>query len=284
MESFTAGVRQLFWSNDRPTLLFWVLTIFVLSLIVYLVTAYVYGKQMPSDLVPTPTPLTKQIQLLSFKEASDRFSGSGSTVCGFFNVTMGDRTTHFQNTNTDNYTTLVGVKDAFEFQLAPAGVAMNEYAARVRIGIGSKKFEYLELPPMPQQKWIFLSILREGRRFDVMYNDQIVGSHRLDAYPVQPNNPLLVAPTLSTPRFLGTAVHVFAMNYRLSPSDLAVLRAQMSDTTGAPHSPLTFPLLSTFLSFLSVPDLRSFCIPGLPCSPVTEPPPNRMKMWASIYN
>jgi hypothetical protein len=280
MESFTAALSQLFWTNERPTMLFWILIVFTLALIVYLVTAYVYAKQMPSDLAPTVIQLNTQTQLLSSQEASTRFSGSSSTVCGFFNVTMGDRTTHFQNTNKDNYTTLIGVQNSFEFQLAPAGVSMNDYSARVRICTGIQKFEYLELPPMPQQKWIFLSILREGRRFDVMYNDQIVGSHRLDEYPIQSNNPLYVSPNTTTTRFLGTAVHLFAMNYRVTPPDLAILRAQLSDTTGAPLEPISFPLPF----FSSFPDLRSFCIPGLPCTPVTEPPPDRMKMWTSIYN
>jgi hypothetical protein len=282
MEAFTTAVRQLFWSNERPTMLFWVLMILVLSLIVYILVATIYTKQAPSDLVPTPIQLSTQTQLLATSSVSSLLSGSGFTVCGFFNVTMGDRTTHYNknNTSADNYTTLIGVQDGFEFQLAPAGVSMNDYLARVRICTGPKKYEYLELPPMPQQKWIFLSILREGRRFDVLYNDQIVGSHRLDAFPIQPNNPLIIAPTMSKPRFLGSAVHCFVMNHRLTPSELAVLRAQLSDTTGAPPPPLSIPLPS----FFSFPDFRSFCIPGLPCTPVTEPPPNRMQMWTSIYN
>jgi len=281
MESFTSNVGQLFWSNDRPTMLFWLLVILLLALTVYLLVAYVYGKKSPNDLAPTPIQLNTQTQLLSSKEATDLFSGSGSTVCGFFNVTMGDRTTHYQNTNIDNYTTLIGVQNSFEFQLAPAAVNMNDYVARLRIITGTNTIEYLELPPMPQQKWIFLCILREGRRFDVMYNDQIVGSHRLNGYPTLMGNPLLVSPTTGTPRFLGTAEHIFAMNYRLTPSDLVTLRAQNSDTTGAPPQPLPFPLPSFFFSF---PDLRTWCIPGLPCTPVTEPPPNRMKMWTSIYS
>jgi len=282
MESFTSSVGQLFWSNDRPTLLFWILIILLLSLIVYFIIAYVYGKQSPNDLAPTPIQLNTQTQLLSSSDITSMFAGSGSTVCGFFNVTMGDRTTHYQNTHVNNYATLIGVQNSFEFQLAPAGVSMNDYIARLRIATGPGKFEYLDLPPMPQQKWIFLCILREGRRFDVMYNDQIVGSHRLEAYPTLVGNPLLVSPTpaAGNPRFLGTAQHIFTMNYRLTPSDLMTLRAQNSDTTGAPPPALSFPLPNLF----SFPDLRTWCIPGLPCNPVTEPPPNRMQMWTSIYN
>jgi len=274
------NVSQLFWSNNQPTMLFWLLIILLLSLTVYILVAFLYGKRSPSDLAPTPIQLNKQTQLLSSNDAATLFAGSGFTVCGFFNVTMGDRTTHYQNTNVDNYTTLIGVQNSFEFQLAPAAVSMNDYIARLRIATGPNKFEYLELPPMPQQKWIFLAILREGRRFDVMYNDQIVGSHRLDAYPTLVGNPLLVA--TAKPRFLGTAEHIFAMNHRLVPSDLMILRAQNSDTTGAPPHALPFPMPSFVTFFL--PDLRAWCIPGLPCAPVTEPPPNRMKMWTSIYS
>ena len=42
MESFTGNMSQLFWANERPTMLFWVLIIFVLSLTVYLIVAAIY--------------------------------------------------------------------------------------------------------------------------------------------------------------------------------------------------------------------------------------------------
>ena len=267
-------------------MLFWVLIIFALSFTVYLIVAAIYGAHAPNDLAPTPIQLNTQTQLLTSEQVSSTLTGSGCTVAGFFNVTMGDRTTHYQNSDVTNYTTLIGVPNMFEFQLAAAGVSMNDYSARLRIITGGNRntVEYLELPPMPQQKWIFLCILRDGRRFDVLYNDQIVGSHRLDEYPnVASGGTLQVAPTVTpsaSSRFLGTAVHLFAMNYRMLPADLAIMRAQNSDTTGAPPPALSFPLPS----FFAIPDLRFFCIPGLPCAPVTQPLPNRMKMWTSIYN
>ena len=281
--SFTSSIVELFWSNSRPTMLFWVLMIFTLSLIVYLVVAAVYGSRAPNDLAPTPVQLSTTAQLLDSGATNNLMTNPGFTIAGFFNVTMGDRTTNMQDPNVANYTTLIGIPGTVEFQLAPAGISMNDYSARLRVTTAEGD-EYVELPPMPQQKWIFLCILRDGRRFDVMYNDQIVGSHRLDRYPnTSTTNPLQIAPSSkkgAASRFLGKAVHIFTMNYRMSPSDLAVLRAQLSDTTGAPPEPMPFPLPSIF----SFPDFRTFCIPGLPCSNVTQPPPNQMQMWTTIYN
>ena len=283
--SFTSSIVELFWSNSRPTMLFWVLMIFTLALIVYLVVAAVYGARAPNDLAPTPVQLNTTTQLLDSRATNALMTSPGFTIAGFFNVTMGDRTTNVQNPNKTNYKTLIGIPGTIAFQLAPAGVSMNDYSARLII-ITPGGTEYVELPPLPQQKWIFLCILRDGRRFDVMYNDQIVGSHRLDRYPnTSATNPLQVVPfSAKAPnsRFLGKAVHIFTMNYRMSPNDLVALRSQHSDTTGAPPEPLPFPL--PLPSLFSFPDFRTFCIPGLPCNNVTQPPPNQMQMWTTIYN
>jgi len=297
MSSFLVSLKALFWNGDKnlPTVLFWILCVFVLSLITYLIVAYLYGKHAPSDLAPNPIQLNTATTLI--QNGQSLMLSPGFTIAGFFNVTMGDRTRN----SGKNYTTLIGIPNCVEFQIAPATTnptntdsanPVNQYSAQLKIttvpstATAPATYELVNLPPMPIQKWIFLCILRDGRRFDVLYNDQIVGSHRLTAYPnTSTAQSLQVAPDANAnakgvPRFLGTAVHIFTQLYRMSPPDLAVLRAQNSDTTGAPPSALSFPLPSLF----SLPDMRTFCLPGLPCTVPTTPPPNPMQMWESIYN
>jgi len=242
--------------------------ILILCLVVYGIVAYYYSKAKPLDLVPTIIPLNKKTDLYSSNLATTSFlAGSGGTIAGMLQVVMGDRTVALGSTN---YTTLIGIVGTVELQLVPANASSpTKSTARLKIGQ-----EIIDLPPFPLQKWVFLAILREGRRFDVMYNNQVVASHRLDNYPTATANSLQVG----GPAFLGNAIHISVLNRRLSPAELADMRALFSDTTGAPPTPVPFPFP------FSLPSLQTFCLPGLPCNPVEAPPPNAMKRWSSIYS
>jgi hypothetical protein len=169
-----------------------------------------------------------------------------------------------------------------EFQLAPAPTAeqgpnASKCTARLMITVvpgGPTGVEVMDLPPLPLQKWVFVAVLRDGRRFDVLYNGEVVASHRLAMYPKQVSSPI----TIGGPTFIGQAQHVLVAPRRLSPSEVAYQQAILSDTTGQP--PVKFPLP------LPIPfgDLQTMCLPGLPCNPVNAPPSNQMKAWYSIYS
>jgi hypothetical protein len=243
-------------------------SILLICIVVYVLVAYYYTKAAPLDLVPKMTSLNTKTDIYSSNLAATQFlSGAGGTIAGLFNVHMGDRTMALGSTN---FTTLLGVVGSVELQLVPANPSSpTKSTARLKIGN-----EIIDLPPFPQQSWVFLAIMREGRRFDVMYNNQIAASHRLENYPTATANTL----QMGGPAFLGNAIHVSIINRRLLPAELAALRASYTDTTGAPPTPLPFPFP------FSIPSFQTFCIPGLPCNPVTTPPPNTMKRWNSIYS
>jgi hypothetical protein len=63
---------------------------------------------------------------------------------------------------------------------------------------GTQQEEYIELPPIPRQKWICISILREGRRFDIIYDN---GSNGLtkEYWLPQPTDIKVFNITLSDP-------------------------------------------------------------------------------------
>lgn len=253
---------------EGSTLLMWFGIIFLILIIIYAIASYYYYVAPPVDLAPTLTPLNKKTDLLSSNQATTTFiSGQGGTITGLFNVHMGDRTVALGATN---YKTLVGIGGTVELQLVPAN-ASSPTKSTARLKIGS---EIVNLPPFPQQTWVFLAILREGRRFDVMYNNKIVASHRLDNYPRPTQNTLQMGGSA----FLGNAIHINVVGRRLAPQELATMRASISDTTGAPPTPLPFPFP------FSLPSFRNFCLPGLPCNPVTTPPADTMKQWNSMYS
>jgi hypothetical protein len=261
----------------------WPAIIFTVLLIILCILLFRNRTPGITDYMSSMVELNKATYPVGSNEThSILFTGSGCTLAGLFNVTIGDRTNQINTAVSTNFTTLFGSVGSIEFQLAPAGASATDSNAQLLIGTQSGIPEVVPLPSLPAQKWIFIAILRDGRRFDVLYNDSIVASHRLTSYPgtsVQNKIQVGADPSSPTapPRFLGNAVHLFALNYRMSPADLAVLRAKYVDTTGGPPTPLPFPFPIDLLS------LQTLCIPGLPCKPVNQPPPNHLQAWSSPY-
>jgi hypothetical protein len=138
--------------------------------------------------------------------------------------------------------------------------------------------ERIEIPAIPMQKWILLSILRDGRRFDVMYDDKIVTSHRLQYYPLTPSNSL----KLGNERLLGKAVHLLVADQRLTPELVIQEYKRLSDTSGAPEAERSLPFFGK-INDISIPNL-SVSVPGLDIAPIVgNPPPNAMKAWKTLY-
>jgi len=262
------------------------IVLLILVVVVYTVIAIVYSSANTyTDLLPSLTGLNVETQVLdSGSVKTALLSQGGSTVAGFFNVQFGDRTSRMTDTAALTYTTLVGVKGAFEFQIAPSklffdvsgvGMKIPQSTAQLIVYTSNKQFDTIPLPPLPQQSWVFLSILRDGRRFDVMYDDKIVASQRIDTYPMAIQNPLVVG----SPALLGQVIHVFTRNTRATPTQISALRATYSDVLGQP--PVKFPI-----PFLPIPfgNLQTACVPGIPCNPVSAPPTNALKAWSSRYS
>jgi hypothetical protein len=269
--------------------IFWPLIVFIIMVIIFAVLLFRTRSPGITDYMPNMVSLNTTTNAIGSNEAHTiLLSGSGATLAGLFNVTIGDKTTQTATPTTNSFSTLFGMKDSIEFQLAPANISNPNNTAQLLITTNARGSnntfltEAIPLPPLPAQKWTFIAILRDGRRFDVLYNDQVVASHRLTYYPntgVQNQLKVGQSPLTSTApvRFLGSAQHLFAFNFRMAPGDLAALRAKYVDTTGAPPIPLPFP--SPFN--LSLPGI---CIPGLPCNPVNEPPPNALQAWSTPYS
>jgi hypothetical protein len=161
-------------------------------------------------------------------------------------------------------------------EVAPAPPGKNESTTRLRVKTnhgGQIVDEYIEVPPVPRQKWVFISILRDGRRFDVMYDNKIVASQRLQNYPAIVSSPLMVG----SKAFMGSVIHVMAQGKRLSPSDVSRIRDMYVDTNGTVLEGNTFNLSLPTIAFLGK------CPSGLPCNPVTKPPGNNLFSWSTPY-
>ena len=114
---------------------------------------------------------------------------------------------------------------------------LDAQSASATIAAMSQKYiETLTLPPIPLQKWTMITVAREGRRFDVYYNDTIVLSQKTMQMPISnKSNTNLTGITSGSPGLLGELALANVYNYRLSSQDVAVKFNELADTRGRPY-------------------------------------------------
>ena len=247
-------------------------TILVLT-IAYIIVYIIYPGPGNTNVLSAMTPLSQKKAVVTADVVQkDILGGSGSTVMGLFKLNNGDRTTKYHH----EYTPLLYVDNNWYLEISAAPAGKSHSAARLRVKTndgGSLKDEIMELPHIPKQKWVFIAILRDGRRFDVIYDNKIVSSQRLENYPVVISSPLYVGNT----GLDGSTIHVTTNATRLSPNVVEQYRKSHIDTNN-----MVLEANSIDLSFPSV-KLFAQCLPGLPCDPVTKPPGDNLVQWSTPY-
>jgi hypothetical protein len=247
--------------------------VILLLITLYIIFYVIYPSAGNNDILSKLTPLNvKKDILTSDITQSTLLSTAGSTVMGFFYLFDGDRTTKYVN----GFTPIIEIANNWHLEIAPAPVGGLSVSSRLRVhtsDAGTLKEEYIELPSIPKQKWMFISILRDGRRFDVIYNNQIVASHTLEFYPVVISSPL----SIGNNGLNGSVIHIIINGRRLSPTEVERERVTHIDTNGT--------VLEADSIDISFPGLKLFaqCPSGLPCDPVTRPPNNNLLQWKTPY-
>lgn len=255
-----------------------IITFIVFGIILLLITLYVifyviYPGSGNNEILSKLTPLNVKKDILT-SDITQRtlLSTSSSTVMGFFYLNSGDRTAKYVN----GFTPIIQIENNWRLEITPSPVGASKISARLRVHTsdgGSLKEEIIDLPSVPKQKWMFIAILRDGRRFDIIYNNQIVVSHTLEFYPVVISSPLSIGGT----GLNGTVIHVIVNNTRLTPTDVERERVSHIDTNGT--------VLESDSIDITLPGLKLFaqCPPGLPCNAVTLPPKNNLLQWKTPY-
>jgi hypothetical protein len=252
--------------------------IILLAVVIYVILYVIIPSASYTDVLTKQVDLSKELSVLSSSDVRQTlYGGSGSTIMTFINPIIGDRTPKFTNT----YLPILSIDDTFYFEISPSPLEKSSTVARMRIATSNtpnNKYETIDLPQLPLQKWTLLSILRDGRRFDVMYDDKIVMSHRLQFYPLVPSN----AMKLGNSGLIGRAVHFLVADKRLTPSEVTTQYTKLADTNGAPIVNRSLPFFGK-LENISIPKL-SVSVPGLDIAPIVDnPPPNTMKAWRTPY-
>jgi len=250
-----------------------IFAIVLLLITVYIVVYVIYPGSNNNEVLDKITSLNaKKVILMSDITQNKLLATSGSSVMGFFYLIDSDKTTKVTN----NFKSIMEIENNWYLEIAPAPSGTNKISARLRV-ITSKGVrlnqEVIELPPIPQQKWMFIAILRDGRRFDIIYNNEIVASQILEYYPVVISSSLSIGNT----GLNGSVIHVIVNDKRLTPTQIERERVAHVNTNNM--------VLEADSINISLPGLKLFgqCPPGLPCDPITKPPPNNLLQWKSPY-
>ena len=246
----------------------------LIAITYYLITRVIYPSSGTNDVLPALTPLSAKKDIVMPDVTQAQLLGSGGcTVMGMFQLLHGDRTTKYSN----NYTPFLQIVNNWYVEVSNAPNDKQHAAARLRVRTqangGTAQDEMIELPPIPKQKWIFIAILRDGRRFDVIYDNKIVASQRLEHYPAVINSPVSIGNT----GLDGAAIHVIINGIRMAPSDIERVRLSVVDTNQLVIE------ANTFNQSLPLSSLFAECPSGLPCTTVTKPPVNQMLKWSTPY-
>lgn len=167
------------------------------------------------------------------------------------------------------------------------------------LGATSQKYiETLSLPPIPLQKWTYITVAREGRRFDVYFNNTIVLSQKTMNMPISNvSKSSMGGITSGSTGLLGQIALANLYNYRLTTKDVSVEYSKYADTRGRPYlntaaNPLTLSdiggIIPSYAATLStsifgyVPSFN-LCPAGGCFNPPTIRAANPMYDWSTRY-
>lgn len=145
------------------------------------------------------------------------------------------------------YTQILSIADLVTIEVLTApdagrqGKAMAQMTIKTYSKTASNSNQYtietLVLPPIPFQRWTMLTISREGRRFDVYYNNSLVLSKHTTNVPlitpdisVRPDGVLSGSPYLN-----GEIALVDLENRKYTATDVATSYGRKADTRGTPY-------------------------------------------------
>jgi len=247
--------------------------IILVAITVYIIVYHIYPGAGNNEVLRKLRPLHKRKGILTSDVTQSKIlATAGSSVMGFFYLLEGDKTGKIAN----EFTSIMEVENNWHLEIAPAPNGTSNTSARLRVHISNgsnTKEEIIELPPIPRQKWMFIAILRDGRRFDIIYNNEIVASQILEFYPVVISSSLFVGNS----GLSGSVIHVIVNGKRLTPSEIENERLRYVNTNGT--------VLEADSISVSLPGLKLLaqCPPGLPCDSITKPPSNNLLKWKSPY-
>lgn len=248
--------------------------LFVIVFVAILIAYSVLSTTRPNILTGL-SPITGDLQtpakIGNPRDVRESFlSSPGSTCMVYVFCSVNGKTPEIGNSQEP--ITLLKMGNAVQLQILPGGVSTPPSTKLVvKTQGGPREFEEIPLPYFPQQKWVQVAIVKEGRRFTVYYNGKPVSSQRTIYFPIVNSSQMVIGDPRLKGRFALPKIAPTPMRVEEIQDDLA----NTSDTRHEPYLPTNF---SKLLS------LRLGCPNGVFCFSTSSPPTeNPLKMWQTPY-
>jgi hypothetical protein len=138
------------------------------------------------------------------------------------------------------------------------------YAVVNLVSNNTNTYNVMPLDDFPVQKWVYVTVNREGRRFTVYYNGVVAGSKVFDAYYTREAEAIKIG----GPSFKGRFLYPNLNQTVLRENDIQAHIAATADTKGRPIEKQDF-LTSLFAGG------ALFCPDGTCSTPTYQPPSGR---------
>ena len=242
--------------------------IIMVAIVLYVVLAYYRNpaRQMSKALEPADGTL-EQPQYVFDSDNTRKYllSPASSSLLVYIFLKASDKTSRMDQASN----TLLEIPDVM--YLTYGATSAQLIVKTFNTSNSQTKEEAIELPAIPQQKWVQLAILRDGRRFDILYNDKIVASKRLEYMPVYAAASLSIGGL----QVRGVFRQGRVFNYRLSLQQVREELADTSDTRQKPPTDITMTIGNPFSIFT--------CPGGFFCRSDGRQPKNALQEWETPY-
>ena len=247
---------------------------------------------LPSQIMrigPDSIPLSSPpggTQIINSEQLKNAWtSTSGSTLVFYINPVINDRTG--QSGNEYANVVQIGSSQTFQLLVAPdAGRGLSMAPALLKINIAKTTSlstqapapEIVEIPNFPLQRWTGVTIVKQGRKFNIYLNGKLAVSHMCNTMSeFDSTQPLRVG----DPRLGGFIEQMSLAPYALEAKDVRELYRATVDTSGKPISSIN--LQNTLTMFVpTLPD--EWWCPGGNCSSAeTSQGISPLEQWSSPY-
>jgi hypothetical protein len=252
-----------------------ILVILFVSLIALLITYSVITTVRPSStalLTPKSGPINTPTNVGGPTDARDLFlAPAGGTLMTYLFCAVNSKTPSIGSKQEP--IPILRIGSVMRLELLPGGVSM---APKTRLMVQTQgptiREEELQIADFPQQTWVHLAIVREGRRFTVYYNGKVASSQRTTYVPAINSARF----TIGNQNLQGQFVYpkLAGIPYRME--DIQQELAQTSDTRHKPYT--SGDVMDGFQRLFQGCPNGVFCF-----STSGKPAANPLQMWQTPY-
>ncbi len=253
--------------------------VLLVVLVVSFITYFILSNARPAivnGLSPVTGFMNSAVKVGSIDDTRNNFLvPAGATVSVYIFCAVNNKTQSIGGTS-ESAIPILQMGNTLQFQILPGGVSMpSKTQLTVRTQGPTAQTETIELPEFPQQKWVQLVIVREGRRYTVYYNGQVVGSQRTQYFPVVNSSQLVLGDKRLRGEFSFPKIAPVPMRIEEIQNDL-------SATSNTRHEPYTTASYSP-PSLFDI-GIKFGCPNGVFCfSTSSTPTSDPLKMWRTPY-